>query len=62
MPMEVNIENVPVEVSDKLAAHAARQGLFKQEFLRCELKRFAPRPASEAWLHDARERKPVTGT
>jgi len=44
----------------RLAARAAAQGRFMQEFLRAALERLVSRPTVDAWLQQVRRRKRAT--
>lgn len=55
--VQITIRDVPEKVRDELAARAARQGQFMQEFLHGELRRMVARPSIDAWLQQVRRRK-----
>jgi hypothetical protein len=62
MPKSITIRNVPDDVSEELAARAARAGRSLQEHLRAELIDLARRPTVDTLLARVRARKAATHT
>lgn len=61
MAVNIQIRDVPEEVRDRIAAHAAEHGLSMQGYLLGVLSRVAARPTRADWdaLAAVRERAPV---
>ncbi|MFZ0160597.1 MAG: hypothetical protein WAL50_16335 [Kineosporiaceae bacterium] len=62
MARSITIRDVPDEVSDELAARAARSGRSLQEYLKAHLVAFATRPDAETWVARVAARKAAIGT
>ena len=57
MPVQITVRNVPEEVRDRLAEHAAARRQSMQGFLLSELERVAAYPSNKEWLASVREHK-----
>ena len=62
MPISITIRDVPDDVRDELAAHAALTGRSLQEHLRGALIDLARRPSAELLMAQVRARKQATDT
>ena len=62
MTVQITIRNVPDEVRDGLAAHAAYKRQSMESFLRDELERIASRPWREEILERVRMRVAASNT
>jgi len=62
MSINITIRDIPEDVRDKLAGHAAGEGKSMQEYLHGELVRLAQKPTIDVWLKEVIERKAAKKT